>query len=95
MFVCVCVCVFLHDNSKRNRSRNTKLKYIVVYENSSDEFDIELHLIKVQVTVGLQKFSTIQTVRSYNSTLVQARKLILSIWVHRIVIQKIYECRHA
>ena len=55
--LCVCVCVFLHDNSKRNRSRNTKLEYIVVYENSSDEFDIELHRIKVKVTVGIQKFS--------------------------------------
>ena len=52
----VCVCVFLHDNSKRNRSRNTKLEYVVVYENSSDEFDIELCRIKVQVTVGVQKF---------------------------------------
>ena len=67
--VCVfmCVCVFLHDNSKRNRSRNTKSEYIVVYENSSDEFDIELHRIKVKVTVGVQKFppfTTIQTVRS-------------------------------
>ena len=31
-----------------------KLKLIVVYENSSDEFDIEHPLIKV--TVGLQKF---------------------------------------
>ena len=74
--VCVCVCVFLHDNSKRNRSRNTKSEYIVVYENSSDEFDIELHRIKVKVTVGVQKFSpftTVQTVRSYSSTLVQAR----------------------
>ena len=39
--VSVCVCVFLHDNSKRNRSRNTKSEYIVVYENSSEEFDIE------------------------------------------------------
>ena len=57
-----------------------KLEYIVVYENSSDEFDIELHRIKVKVTVGVQKFSpftTIQTVRSYSSTLVQARNLIL------------------
>ena len=54
--VCVCVCVFLHDNSKRNRSRNTKSEYIVVYENSSDEFGIELHQIKVKVTVGVQKF---------------------------------------
>ena len=45
-----------------------KLEYIVVYENSSDEFNIEDHLIKVNFTVGLQKFSpftTIQTVRSF------------------------------
>ena len=94
----VCVCVFLHDNSKRNRSRNTKLEYVVVYENSSDEFDIELRRIKVKVTVGVQRFSpftTIQTVRSYNSTLVQARKLILSMYVHMILIYKIYECRYA
>ena len=96
--LCVCVCVFLHDNSKRNRSRNTKSEYIVVYENRSDEFDIELHRIKVKVTVGVQKFSpftTIQTVRSYSSTLVQARNLILSIYLHLILIYKIYECRHA
>ena len=98
VYVCVCVCVFLHDNSKRNRSRNTKSEYIVVYENSSDEFDIEFHQIKVKVTVGVQKvspFSTIQTVRSYSSTLVQARDLILSIYLHLILIYKIYECRHA
>ena len=102
MFVCasvfVCVCVFLHDNSKRNRSRNTKSEYIVVYENRSDEFDIELHRIKVKVTVGVQKFSpftTIQTVRSYSSTLVQARNLILSNYLHLILIYKINECRHA
>ena len=65
--VCVCVCVFLHDNSRSDRSRNTKLDYIVVYENSSDEFDI-VHQIKVKVTVGVQKFSpftTKQTVKSY------------------------------
>ena len=55
MCVCVCVrvCVFLQDNSERNRSRNTKSEYIRVYENSSDEFDIELHRIKVKVTVGV------------------------------------------
>ena len=96
--VCVCVCVFLHDNSKRNRSRNMKSECIVVYENSSDEFDIELHRIKVKVTVGVQKFSpftTIQTVRSYSSSLVQARNLILSIYLHPILIYKINECRHA
>ena len=96
--VSVCVCLFLHDNSKRYRSRNTKSEYIVVYENSSDEFDIELHRIKVKVTVGVQKFSsftTIQTVRSYSSTLVQAKNLILNIYLHLILIYKIYECRHA
>ena len=79
--VCVCVCVFLQDNSKRNRSRNTKSEYIVVYENSSDEFDIELHRIKVKVTVGVQKFSpftTIQTVRSYSSSLVHYIKHLSS-----------------
>ena len=89
MCVCVfvCVCVFLHDNSKRIRSRNMKLEYIVVYENSLDEFDIELCRIKVKVTAGVQKFppfTTIQTVRSYSSTLVQARNLILSMYVHLI-----------
>ena len=96
--VCVHVCVFLHDDSKRNRSRNTKSDYSVVYENSSDEFDIELHRIKVKVTVGVQKFSpftTIQTVRSYSSTLVQTRNLILSIYLHLILIYKINECHHA
>ena len=94
--VCVCVCVCLHDISKRNRSKNTKLEYIA-YENSSDEFDIEHPRIKVKVTVGLQKFSpftTIQILRSYNSTLVQAWKLIASMYDHLIVIYKIYEDRH-
>ena len=83
--VCVCVCVCLHNNSKRNRSRNTKSEYIVVYENSLEEFDIELRRIQVKITVGIQKFSpftTIQTVRSYSSTLVQARNLILSMYLH-------------
>ena len=75
-----------------------KLEYIIVYENSSDEFDIEHHRIKVKVTVGLQMFSpftTIQTVGSYYLTLVQARKLILGLYVYLIVIYKIYEYRHA
>ena len=75
-----------------------KLEHIVVYENSSDEFDIELHRIKVKVTVGVQKFSPftrIQTLRFYSSTLVQARSRILSMYDHLIVIYKIYECRHA
>ena len=43
---------FLHDNSKRNRSRNTKLEYIVVYENSLDEFDIELPISEASTPFG-------------------------------------------
>ena len=70
-----------------------KLEYFVVYGNSSNELNIELCRIKVKVTVGLQKFSsftTIQTVRSCNSTLVQTRKLILSMYVHMILIYKFF-----
>ena len=74
-----------------------KLEYIVIYENSSDEFDIEHCQIKVKVTIGVQKFfpfTTIQTVRSYNSTLVQDRKPILSVYVHLILKYQIFEYRH-
>ena len=45
--VCVSVCV--HDNSKNNGSIDLKLERIVVYENSSDEFDIGHCPIKVKV----------------------------------------------
>ena len=87
-----------HDNSKRNGSGITKLEYIVVYQNSFYEFDIEPRRIKVKVTAGIQKFSpftTIKTVRSYSSTLLQTRNFILSMYVHLILIYKINECRHA
>ena len=46
MSVCVSECVSfrlsvcVHDNSKNNRSIHLKLEHIVVFENSSDEFDI-------------------------------------------------------
>ena len=93
--VCVCVCVCVHGYSKRNRSRNMKLEYVVVYKNSSEEFDIWLRRIKVKVTVGVSPFTTAQIVRPYISTLVQARDLILSMYVHLILVYKIYECRHA
>ena len=75
-----------------------KLEYIVVYENSSDEFDIEHCRVKAKVTIGVQMFSpftTIQTVRSYNLTLVQDRNFILSMYSHLIPIYKINECHHA
>ena len=55
--VCLCVCVCLsvclsscvHDNSKNNGSIHLKLEHIVVYENSSNEFDIGHCPIKVKV----------------------------------------------
>ena len=73
-----------------------KFKYIVVYENNSDRFNILL--IKVKVTAEVQTvflFTAIQIDRSYNSTLVQGRKLKLRIYVHLILIYKLYEYRHA
>ena len=55
MSVCVSVClswclfVCVHNNSKNNGSIHLKLDHIVVYENSSDEFDIGHCPIKVKV----------------------------------------------
>ena len=66
-----------------------KLKYSVVYENNLDNFDIGHCPIKVKVTAGVQTvfpFTAIQTVKSYVSSLVQARKLILSIYEHLNII---------
>ena len=51
MCVCVCVCVCVHDNSKSNGSIHLKpehIQFIVVYENSSEEFDIGHCPIKYQ-----------------------------------------------
>ena len=61
---------------------SVKLEHIVVYENSSDEFDIGHCLIKVKVTASLRNFSpftTIQTVKAYISVLAHVTKLWLSI----------------
>ena len=44
--MCLSVCV--HGNSKNNDSIHLKLEHIVVYENSSDEFDIGHCQIKVK-----------------------------------------------
>ena len=78
---------------EKKRSRNTKFEHILVYENNSDKFDIGQCTIRVKVTVGLHVFSpftaVLQIVRSYNLTLVQAMKLVLSIYVHLIIIMNI------
>ena len=65
--------------------------------NSSDKFDIEHSRIKIKVTVGLQNFPHFlqyQTVRFYKSTLLKAKKLILSMYDLKLM-YKIYEYRHA
>ena len=47
--LCECVCVCTHDNSRNNGSIYLKIKHIVVYENSSDEFDIGHSPNKIKV----------------------------------------------
>ena len=55
--VCLCVCVcFCTITQKEINLGTRKLEYIVVYENSWDKFDIELHRTKVKVTVGVQNY---------------------------------------
>ena len=48
--VSVCLSVCVHDNSKNNGSIDVKREHTVVYEHSSDEFDIGHCPIKVKVT---------------------------------------------
>ena len=56
MSACVSVC--MSANSKNNGSIHLKLEHIVVYENSSDQFDIGHCPIKVKVHgVTLRFFS--------------------------------------
>ena len=50
VLVSVCLSVCVHDNSKNNGSIDVKLEHTVVYENSSNEFDIGHCPIKVKVT---------------------------------------------
>ena len=55
MSVCVSACmsfrlsVCVHDNSKNNGSIHLKLEHVVVFEKSSEEFDIGHCPIKVKV----------------------------------------------
>ena len=87
----MCVCFFCTITQKvidLGTSNWNTLLYI------SNKFDIGHCQTKVKVTMRLQNlspFTAIQTVRSHNSTLVQARKLILSMHVHLILIYKVYE----
>ena len=96
MCACVCVC-FCMITQKEMYLWNMKLEYIVVYGNSSREFGNEHYQIKVKITGGLHvsPFTTIHTVRSYNSILAQARKLILSMYFQLKLIYKFHDYCHA
>ena len=77
-----------------------KLEYFVVYENSSEEFDIELHRIKVKVIQGQGHCRCSKVFPIYHNTNCQVLcfnlvKLGTLYYVHRILIYKIYECRYA
>ena len=50
VLVSVCLSVCVHKNSKNNGSIHLEFEHIVVYRNSSDEFDIGHCPIKVKVT---------------------------------------------
>ena len=66
------------------------LSYLILYWASSDQGQGQCRHTKVS------PFTTIQTVRSYVSTLVQARNLILGMYVYLTDTNiQIYECRHA
>ena len=51
MSVCLSVCLSVYMITQINGSIHLKLEHIVVYENSSAEFNIRHCLIKVKVTV--------------------------------------------
>ena len=54
---CLCVCVSVYTITKKNDgSIHLKLEHTVVYENSSDEFDIGHCPIKVKVMAYFENF---------------------------------------
>ena len=66
--------------------------------NNSDKFDIGHGRTKVKVMARLSNFSplnAIQNFMSHNSTSVQARKLILGVYVYLTIVYKFYKYRHA
>ena len=84
--VCVCVCECVCVCTKAQKER--------VYENNSDKFDIGHSRTKVKVMARLQNFSPFSAVQ-LAGPITQLWKLILSKYVHLILIYKIYEYRQA
>ena len=102
VWVCVCVCVCVSScigtSLVNNGSIHLKLEHLVVYENSSEEFDIGHCLIKVKVILllgNVSPFNAIQIVKSCISVLAHGRKLLLSTCVHQIKIFNLLKCHHA
>ena len=69
-----------------------KFKYIVVNKNNSEKFDWALSDQGQGHGTTLKFFSIYCNI---NSTLVQARKLILDVYVYWIIIYKFYKYGHA
>ena len=93
-FLCVSFCTM----NQNNRTRSMKLEYIVVYENSWDKFGIEHCRMKVKVTVGLKNFQHLSQYKlsgPISQLCAQAWKLILSMYVHLIIVCEILEYCHA
>ena len=90
--VCLAVRPSIHpsvyDNFKNNQlnNRNMRFEYVFVYENILDKFDIGHCWLRIRGHQTFSPFSAIQTVRSCNSILVQARMLLLSMYDHLIII---------
>ena len=64
-----------------------KFKYIIVSENSLDKFDIGQCQGQGH-GVTCRNFSAFTAIQTVNSTLAQARKLTLSVYVYLIIIYK-------
>ena len=73
------------------------LYIITQFQGESPVFDPLLGIVRSRSRSWWDffPFTTIQTIRSYNSTLVEASKLILNMYVHPITIHNTDECRHA
>ena len=94
-YVGVSVCVITQKN---NLYRIMKSEYILLYENSSDKFDIDHCRIKVNVTVCLQIFPHVPKYE-LSGPIIQfwygLGSLNLRMYVHLIITYKIYEWDHA
>ena len=90
VYLCVCVCTITQEVVYLGTSNLNTLLHMKISQTSS----ISGIVGPRSRSLHFSPFTTIQTVRSHNSTLVQARKLILSIYVHLILTYKSYEYCH-